>query len=157
KPLLLLGHSFGEVAALAAGGAFDYEEGARLICARVAALQSLRQPPGGMLAVMCDESRAQALVDRIAPSSVEIALVNHPGQTVVSGAQVDLQRLASVLRDQGVSGIPLASRYPFHSAQLHDAVAPFAAAVRRTAVRPLHTPVYSAGQSSLHARRPDLA
>lgn len=157
KPLLLLGHSFGEVAALAVGGAFDYEEGARLICARVASLQAVHQPPGGMLAVMCDESRAQALVDRIAPSSVEIALVNHPSQTVVSGTQADLQRLASVLRDHGISGIPLASRYPFHSSQLREAVAPFATAVRRIEVRPLHTPVYSAGDSSLHARRPALA
>src|SRR5207248_2113590 len=85
SPLLLLGHSFGEVAALAVVGAFDYEEGAALICARVKALQALQQPPGGMLALLCDESRARTLIAALAPSSLEIALVNHPAQTVVSG------------------------------------------------------------------------
>lgn len=157
RPLLLLGHSFGEVAALAAGGAFEYDEGAGLICARVKALQALRQAPGGMLALLCDEDRARTLIASAAPSSIEVALVNHPSQTVVSGTQADLRRLAPVLTEAGVASVALASRYSFHSPLLEGAVGPFTDAVRGVTVKRLHTPVYSASECTVHADRPDLA
>jgi acyl transferase domain-containing protein len=64
-PAVLAGHSLGEIAALAAGGAFSIETGARIVAHRTAVLASAGVT-GGMVALGCDVRRAErilALVD----------------------------------------------------------------------------------------------
>ncbi|MFE3175162.1 acyltransferase domain-containing protein [Amycolatopsis sp. NPDC059090] len=48
---VFLGHSFGEIAALTAAGAFTVENGARVLCLRSEALRSSPPPPGGLIAL----------------------------------------------------------------------------------------------------------
>ena len=50
RPDLLLGHSFGELAALAVGGAYSFETGVKIVCQRSISLQPLRAA-GKMAAV----------------------------------------------------------------------------------------------------------
>jgi acyl transferase domain-containing protein/NAD(P)-dependent dehydrogenase (short-subunit alcohol dehydrogenase family)/acyl-CoA thioesterase FadM len=155
-PHLLLGHSAGELSALAAGGAYDLTTGVELICHRIRALHGLRSPGGAMLALNCDARKARALVDAAAAGSLEIAVINHDEQTVVSGTTEDLKRLSAVLAAQQVTGVPLKSRYPFHSQLLREAVGLFAADLKTLAFKPLTTPVYSPLGRGLYARQPDL-
>src|ERR1035438_5493500 len=57
RPDLLLGHSFGEIAALAVGGAYSFETGLRIVCQRSMALEPLLAA-GRMAAVTCGAKQA---------------------------------------------------------------------------------------------------
>jgi acyl transferase domain-containing protein/NAD(P)-dependent dehydrogenase (short-subunit alcohol dehydrogenase family)/acyl-CoA thioesterase FadM len=155
-PHLLLGHSAGELAALAVGGAYDVATGTELVCHRVQALRSLKGLDGGMIALGCDERTAGALVEAAAASSLEVSVVNHYGQTVVSGTSEDLQRLTTILKARQLNATRLKSPYPFHSQLLRGAVAPFAAALKTLSFKPLTVPVYSAMGLGLYPRDSDL-
>jgi 3-oxoacyl-(acyl-carrier-protein) synthase/malonyl CoA-acyl carrier protein transacylase/acyl-CoA thioesterase FadM len=155
-PLLLLGHSVGELAALAIGGAYDFLTGVELICQRVHVLRSLPGPTGGMLALPLDERQARELLETVKDNSLEVAVVNHADQTVVSGTSDDLRRLTVLAKARGVNAMPLSSRYAFHSQFLREIVAPFTAALQKLTFNPLAIPVYSPVEKSLWARQPDF-
>lgn len=123
KPDLLVGHSLGELAALTIAGAFSTETGFKIVCQRVLALQD--HAGGGMAAVSCDSQRAQELINKAGKSSVEISVINHSRQTVLSGTVLDLQELNTIMSQHGICLTLLKSRYPFHSRFLQGAVRPF--------------------------------
>ena len=156
EPSLLVGHSFGELAALATAGVYSIETGLRIVCQRVLALQSLGNP-GVMAALSCDAARAKAFVEASGNNSIEISVVNHPRQTVVSGKRSELEALRPVLNAQGVSLTLLKSRYPYHSTLLADAVAPFRAALNAFDYRPADIPVYLGLEGMLYSPGFDLA
>src|SRR3954453_11918846 len=79
-PDLLLGHSFGELAALAVGGIYSFEDGARIVCQRVLSLRDAAVP-GRMAAVAAPRQQVEAALKEFAATS-SISVINHPGQTV---------------------------------------------------------------------------
>lgn len=156
EPSLLVGHSFGELAALATAGVYSIETGLRIVCQRVLALQSLGAP-GVMAALSCDFARAKGFVEASGHNSIEISVINHPRQTVVSGKRAELEALRPALNAQGVSLTLLKSRYPYHSTLLGDAVAPFRAALGAFDYRPADIPVYLGLEGMLYSPGFDLA
>src|SRR6185503_16619193 len=71
QPDVLIGHSFGEVAALCAGGAFDVMTGLEIVVARVNALRDSAYGDGAMLAVSTRPDRVRALLDLVGVRSEE--------------------------------------------------------------------------------------
>ncbi len=129
EPRLLLGHSLGDLAALATAGVFSIDQGLRIVCQRVLALQEVSDA-GGMAALGVGEERALELLDELGGEEIELAVVNHPRQSVVSGPQSQLRSLVRPLAEQGISLTLLKSRYPFHSSWLRPAVRPFEIALQ---------------------------
>lgn len=155
KPSLLVGHSFGELAALATAGVYSIETGLKIVCQRVLALQSLGSP-GGMAALSCDFERAKQFLAESGNNSIEISVVNHPRQTVLSGKLSELEALSPVLNRQGVSLTVLKSRYPYHSTLLAGAVEPFRAALNEFDYSPADIPVYLGLEGMLYSPGFDL-
>jgi acyl transferase domain-containing protein/NAD(P)-dependent dehydrogenase (short-subunit alcohol dehydrogenase family) len=155
QPTLLLGHSFGELAALATGGVYSIETGVRIVCHRVLALQA-NSKAGAMAAVSCDLESAKQYLETAQTSAVEISVINKLRQTVLSGPAQELEQLQQVLNQQGVSLTLLKSRYPYHSSLLHDAVAPFRDALQSFTFRPARIPVYLCMEGILHSPGTDL-
>jgi acyl transferase domain-containing protein/NAD(P)-dependent dehydrogenase (short-subunit alcohol dehydrogenase family) len=153
RPDLLVGHSFGELAALGAAEAFDLATGLEIVCLRVLALRSV-PAPGVMAALACGSDRVEELLGKLGGRTIEIAVLNHPRQTVVSGPRHDLEALAGLAAGQGVSLTFLKSRYPFHSSHLAPAVERLAAGLRVCDFRPARVPVYLAMAGRLYS--PDL-
>jgi len=156
KPALLVGHSFGELAALATGGAYSFETGLRIVCHRVLALQSMAQP-GAMAAISCDLERVRRCIAELGNDSIEISVINHPRQAVVSGKLSDLEALSTIANRQGISLTILKSKYPYHSSFLARAVAPFRAALEVCDFRPANVPVYLCMEGMLYSPGSDLA
>ena len=155
RPDLLLGHSFGELAALAAAEVFDATTGFEIVCQRVLALRAV-PTPGSMAALSCGPDRAAELLRGFANPALEIAVLNHPRQTVVSGPRRDLEALASFLSAHGVSLTHLKSRYPFHSSHLAVAVDRFAASLRVYEFAPARVPVHLAMEGRTYSPGLDL-
>jgi acyl transferase domain-containing protein/NAD(P)-dependent dehydrogenase (short-subunit alcohol dehydrogenase family) len=140
-PDLLLGHSFGELAALAVAGVYTFETGLRIVCQRSAILGHLASG-GRMAALSCNADRAIQLIRGLKGSPLEISVLNHKRQTVVSGLPGELERLRELAASQGVSLTSLKSRHPFHSELLRPVVEPFRLMLCGYAFEPAAIPVY---------------
>jgi malonyl CoA-acyl carrier protein transacylase/acyl carrier protein len=139
---ILIGHSFGEIAALACGGAFSVREGAQIVAQRCLALK----PAAGlgyMAAVGASAQRCTAIIEALDAPWLAVAVENGSSQTVVSGPTAAMDRMAAVTQTLGLSFIRLASPYPFHSPQLEQAAQAFQSAIAGFQRQPLRVPVYS--------------
>lgn len=118
-PFAVAGHSVGEYAALYAAGAVDFAEGLRLVQRRAELMQqAAEQRPGGMAAVIGLEAEAVRKICAEARSAGVVAVANYnaPGQIVISGEQVALERATELARERGARRvIPLAVSGAFHS------------------------------------------
>jgi len=141
EPDLMLGHSFGEIAALASAGVLSLTSALGIVCQRVLTLQTFARQ-GKMMAVTPGSGRVEAGIEALRRSNLSIAVTNHPRQMVVSGSAEDLQALSVELNRIGVSTSLLASRYPFHSPLLESCVAPFRIALRAHEFRSEIIPVF---------------
>ncbi|EME65660.1 acyltransferase domain-containing protein [Amycolatopsis decaplanina] len=117
SPTLLVGHSFGEFAALVVSGALTLEEGVTLVVARDRALRA-SGASGGMVAIEAGCRRVEHLVAAMADRSLAVAADNAYDQTVVSGSESAVARLADVARALGVKATVLRVPYPFHNHRL---------------------------------------
>jgi malonyl CoA-acyl carrier protein transacylase len=143
KPDILMGHSFGEIAAMVCAGAFTVSEGAEIVCERCAALAGSGTKAGYMAAIGADADMAGTLVALAGNHEVGVASENHPGQTVVSGSHARMDTVGELARVLQLPVVKLNSPYPFHSPLLRSASADFGVRLRRFRNAPLQTPVFS--------------
>jgi [acyl-carrier-protein] S-malonyltransferase len=121
------GHSLGEYSALAAAGALSIADAARLLRIRGRAMQdAVPVGEGTMAALLGIDLETAAMIAREAESATglvcQVANDNAPGQIVISGARVAVERAAEIGRDHGVRrAIPLPVSAPFHCALMQPA------------------------------------
>jgi acyl transferase domain-containing protein len=156
RPSILIGHSFGEIAALVCGGAFSVRDGAQIVAQRCLALKPAAGS-GYMAAVSAPADRCAAMIQMLASPEIGIAVENGPNQTVVSGTAAAMDRMVALAQTLGVSCIRLASAYPFHSAQLEHAAQTFRSALATIGRQPLRLPVYSPILERAYTDQDDLA
>ncbi len=152
----LAGHSAGEIGALAAAGALSLEAGAEIACRRALALAPV-EGVGGMVALAADPDRVRRLCELLAPARLYLAVVNHPRQTVVSGADESLARLMEAAAHFKIAATRLKSRYPFHSPLMEVAVEPFRHSIASAVVGASAWPVYSPLEGRWYAAGEQLA
>ncbi|WP_433544344.1 amino acid adenylation domain-containing protein (plasmid) [Streptomyces sp. CA-294286] len=140
RPALLLGHSVGEYAALYAGGALSLDDGLRLTAWR-GRIMHAACPPGGMLAVVADPARAQALAQA---AGAELAAVNGPRAQVISGSPQAVEEAGRLFDREGLRWQALPVDRAFHSASVERALRDFRIHAERVAFAPLHTPLVTA-------------
>ena len=122
-PGMLLGHSLGEYAAACLAGVFSLEDGLRLVYQR-AVLMSRLPSGGAMAALHCDEATARKAIETHG-AELEVAAVNAPQLTVVSGEKKALGTVCAALRRQDVKYDGLTVSHAFHSASIEPAIAAF--------------------------------
>ncbi|WP_410604768.1 acyltransferase domain-containing protein [Amycolatopsis sp. lyj-90] len=142
-PDLLVGHSFGEFAALTAAGCVDLHTGTSLVCQRDFALRAAGPVTGGMLSLSTGFRRAENLVAAVDDWHLALAADNGPDQVVVSGPHEALDRLAAVADAAGVSSRRLQIPYPFHNRILGDAAERFQSQLDDLKIVAPKTRVYS--------------
>ena len=112
------GHSLGEYSALAAAGSLRLADAARLLRRRGQAMQSaVPVGEGAMIAVLgLDLEDIRTIAAEAARDEVcEIANDNAPGQTVLSGNAVAIERAAEAAKARGARRVvPLPVSAPFH-------------------------------------------
>ena len=127
KPDFVIGHSLGEYAALYAAGAFDFSTGLKLVQKRGALMNAATG--GGMAAIlgMTGDAVATALAE-LGAASIDVANLNSPGQTVISGPKADIEAFAPKLKDKGARRVViLPVSGAFHSRYMKPAADEFAA------------------------------
>jgi [acyl-carrier-protein] S-malonyltransferase len=134
RPDVVVGHSLGELAACAAGGAFRAEDAIALaaergrLMARQAALH-----PGEMAVTDAEEADVvRAVADAGTRGLAVVAAYNSPSQIAISGDRAGLARVRQLIRTA-----PLAVSGPWHSPLMADAVDEFRRRIARVALAPL--------------------
>lgn len=151
----VLGHSMGEVAAAVHAGYFTVADGARIVGHRARAL-ARAAAAGGMLAVGLSAHRTRALVEAVERPGLQVAVVNAPRHTVVSGPEEALGVLAALTDALAVRAVRLPAPFPFHNPLLATARAEFAAAVAEVPQRPAGMLLYSPALGGFVTDQTDL-
>ena len=141
------GHSLGEYTALAAAGAFNLSDTARLLRIRGNAMQdAVPVGVGSMCALLgADLEKAQALADAAAQGQVcEVANDNDPGQVVLSGHLEAIDRAVELAKEHGCKrAIKLPVSAPFHCSLMGPAAQVMDAALADTPPAAFHLPIYA--------------
>jgi [acyl-carrier-protein] S-malonyltransferase len=99
-PEKILGHSLGEISALAAAGIVSFETAVDIAAKRGELMEAAAaRVPGGMAAVITTERDAvlHLLARRFAGAQIGLAVDNAPNQIVVSGGVAALEQFASLV------------------------------------------------------------
>jgi acyl transferase domain-containing protein/NAD(P)H-dependent flavin oxidoreductase YrpB (nitropropane dioxygenase family)/NADP-dependent 3-hydroxy acid dehydrogenase YdfG len=137
----LAGHSFGELAALHAGGAFDLPTLLNLSRARAAAIAGAAGVrPGAMAAVRASLAE---IAEDLSDPDVVLANNNGPKQVVVSGTEEAVGRLVARLRARGLAAKLIPVACAFHSPLVAPASDVFAADLEDTVIADPVLPVWS--------------
>ncbi|MEM9693596.1 MAG: type I polyketide synthase, partial [Myxococcota bacterium] len=129
KPSVLVGHSVGEFAAATVAGVMPLEVALDIVAARGQLMSE--QPRGSMLAIRRRADEVQGLLTE----PVQIAAVNSPRLTVVSGPSPAVEALAARLAAREIPASPLHTSHAFHSSMMDPAVAPTVARVAASRAR----------------------
>jgi acyl transferase domain-containing protein/thioesterase domain-containing protein len=121
EPAALIGHSAGEYVAAVVAGVMSLKDAIGVVSLRGEIFENA--PAGGMLSVKDAEKKVRAL----AGDDLDIAVINAPDLTVVSGAQAPLAAFAERLDAEGIEHAPIRIRVAAHSRMLDDALPRFRA------------------------------
>ena len=141
KPVFVAGHSIGEYTALVAANVLAFADAVRLVRERGRLMQEAGKiKPGGMAAVIgLDETSVEEICFE---TGAQIANINCPGQTVVSGTREKIERSIDLAQSRGAVGVvPLEVSGAFHSALMQSTVKGMAQAISRVNFRPPEVPI----------------
>ena len=134
SPIIMAGHSFGEVSAFTCAGAMTFRDAAILARRRGEFMQTaVAAGTGAMAAILGLED--QALDDLCKSISTEGAVVeavnyNAPGQVVVAGHNDAVEKLIELAKEQGAKrALKLPVSVPAHSSLMKPAAEKFASAL----------------------------
>jgi acyl transferase domain-containing protein/acyl carrier protein len=146
-PDRLIGHSVGELAAAHVAGVLSLADAAALVAARGRLMQAM--PAGGaMIAVEAAEAEVVDAIAAVAQRSpqlgaVDIAGLNGPAATVISGDEDAAQAVAALLAEAGRRTRRLRVSHAFHSAHMDGMLAEFRAVAAGLRFNPPAIPIMS--------------
>lgn len=137
------GHSLGEYTALAAAGAIGFEDGLRLVRCRGEAMRDAgAAAPGGMAVILGLDDDAVAAI--VADAGVWMANLNSPGQVVIAGEGVALERACRLATERGAKRAqPLAVSVACHTPLMGAAAERLGRALAATEIAAPLAPVVS--------------
>ncbi|KAJ5512187.1 Acyl transferase/acyl hydrolase/lysophospholipase [Penicillium fimorum] len=114
-PNFVMGHSLGEFAALNAAGVLTTGDTIYLAGRRAQLLtEQIKVGTHAMLAVKSSVSQIKQFLD----DATEVACINAPSETVISGASERIDELSQLLSNEGFKATRLNVPFAFHSAQV---------------------------------------
>ncbi|WCL88289.1 type I polyketide synthase [Streptomyces sp. JCM 35825] len=140
-PDLLLGHSVGEIAAAHTAGVLNLTDACTLVTARGRLMQSA--PTGGtMTAIQATENEIRT---SLAPYTglLDLAAVNGPTSTVITGDTRAATQLAQTWREKGRKTTNLTVSHAFHSPHMDGILNDFHHIAATLTYTPPHTPLIS--------------
>lgn len=149
-PDAVVGHSAGEILAMAAAGIFPAD---RALENRLGELGSLFEaiedgggvPESNLVAVAADRTRVEALIDELGwRDRALLAIDNCPHQVVVAGPR----ELTEVFRARGLMAEELPFRRAYHTPKFREALDPVREFFNGMELHPPRIPIYSCASAS---------
>ncbi len=115
-PEAVVGHSLGEYAALNAAGVFSESDTIYLVGKRAELLQA--QCKSGTQSMLAVKASSRSIETLLHGTKVEVACINSPEDTVISGNDEDIRALQKTLESEKVKTTALQVPYAFHSSHV---------------------------------------
>ncbi|KAK4167951.1 putative polyketide synthase [Cladorrhinum sp. PSN259] len=143
-PSAVLGHSLGEYPALCVAGVISLSDCLYLV-GRRASLMVAKCTPGthSMLSIQASQEQAKAYFIEFGATGCEIACVNGPNSTVVSGPAKQIRQLREELKIKNLQTTLLEVPFAFHSGQMDEYLDEFEAVAEKAQFRAPNIPVAS--------------
>jgi acyl transferase domain-containing protein len=141
-PDMVMGHSFGEYAALVAAGSMTFPHALDIGTCRGIRLADAKDN-GAMAAVRGDWSDIQRVIAAEAAGSVVVANVNSTSQAVIGGTTDGVTKLVERFRAAGMECFPIPVSHAFHTPVVADASASVKEFLRRLNLVPPRKPIIS--------------
>jgi [acyl-carrier-protein] S-malonyltransferase len=143
-PDMVAGHSLGEISALVANGVLEFEDGLRLVSKRAIAMQKACElEESTMAAVLGLEDHLVESICAQTKGIVVAANYNCPGQLVISGDQLAVEKACEELKELGARrAMILPVGGAFHSPLMEPAREELAAAIKETEFKNPKCPIY---------------
>ena len=131
RPEAMIGHSIGEYVAATIAGVFSLKDALAIVTKRGQLMQQL--PSGSMLAIPLSQELVQSLLDLHTGDggSVQIAAINSPSSSVVSGSSDAIASVQNQLSSLGIECQLLHTSHAFHSVMMEPILEPFVQAVKK--------------------------
>ena len=144
KPDMVAGHSLGEFSALVANGVLEFEDALRLVSKRALAMQKACElEESTMAAVLGLEDELVEAVCADVKGTVVAANYNCPGQLVISGDVLAVEKACEELKERGARrAMVLPVGGAFHSPLMEPAREELAAAIEETTFHLPSCPIY---------------
>jgi [acyl-carrier-protein] S-malonyltransferase len=120
-PNYAAGHSLGEFSALVAARALEFDDALRLVRARGHYMQAAVPVGEGAMAAVLKLSLEEIRETLSGLEGAEVANLNTPEQTVISGSALGVAAATDALKARGARVIPLQVSAPFHSSLMQPA------------------------------------
>ena len=154
---IVMGHSFGEVAAFEIAGCFDLLTGVTIVCHRVLSISQHAPSDGDLLIVSEDRSRVASELAFAGTDQVVIAGRNHDQQTVLSGPRDQLSQVADFFRKQNISCVSIATPTSFHHPRLRRAAQAWSQQIRALPLKEPNRPLFSPNGRRFISSADDIA
>ncbi len=136
QPTLFAGHSLGEYSALVAAGVLDFTVAVKLVELRGQLMQKAVPAGEGLMAAvlgLSDEDVVAGCAEAAADGVVAAVNFNTPGQVVIAGDKVAVERAMVVLKEKGAKRVmALNVSVPSHCALMKPAAAELASVLQDT-------------------------
>ncbi|WP_032776560.1 acyltransferase domain-containing protein, partial [Streptomyces sp. NRRL S-623] len=140
-PDYLTGHSIGEIAAAHCAGILTLPDATQLVTARAHLMQTM--PPGGtMIAIQAPEHTIRPHLTGH-ETHTDIAAINTPNSTVISGTTHTTQNIATTLRNTGHKTHTLNTSHAFHSPHMDGMLNQLTTTTQNITHHPATTPLIS--------------
>jgi [acyl-carrier-protein] S-malonyltransferase len=144
-PAFVAGHSLGEYSALVAAGALSFPTALRLVQRRGALMAMAGQ--GAMAAIIgLDEAPLEVVCREASAEGAPVVIANYnaPGQLVISGATLAVERAVALAKARGARRVlPLKVSAAFHSPLMRAAAEELARLIHAAPIADARVPVIS--------------
>jgi FkbH-like protein len=139
KPSVFIGHSIGEITAACITGLFSFKDALRIVAVRGKLMQA--QKAGAMLSIQLSASE----IKKIIPANVDLALINGPNVSVVSGDFKEIENFQGLVNDKfpGTPTTILATSHAFHSRMMDPVIENFKQELSDIQFGSIHIPFIS--------------
>jgi acyl transferase domain-containing protein len=155
-PDVLIGHGFGEIAALVAAGAFSISEGAEIVAARSGALADGVTTRYGMASIQGTRRQVAALLKLLKADDVSLAAENSSNESVIVGSPSGLWAASDLAAALDIPFVPLKTHRAPHRPFMNGMKAAIKSKLQHVVRRPLEIPVFSPLRGRLYCDGDDL-
>jgi [acyl-carrier-protein] S-malonyltransferase len=145
SPSQMAGHSLGEWSALVCSNVIDFADGLKIVEARGKFMQQAVPVGQGAMAAIIgldDQAILEACTEANALGVVDAVNFNAPGQVVIAGSNVAVERAMEICKDAGAKrALPLPVSAPFHTSLMKPAADNLADMVNAVTFRSPEVPI----------------
>ena len=159
RPDAVVGHSSGELLALAAAGVFPADGVLEQKLGRLGSIfrgfeSSGDLPEARLVAVAADRTRVEALCREVGATDAAVAMDNCPHQVVLAISPAEFEPIVARLRGEGILWEDLPFSRAYHTPSFRSVLGPIADFFRDMTLNPQKVPIYSCASRRLMPEDP---